>query len=148
MIEYTKATLTDDVIKQLIVLSKRWVEEDCSFGMRANTKEDLKEPLYIAKDGDQIVGYIFGHFYIKENKTSYIEVGSQCFEIDELYVLPSYRNKAIGTTLFKMLEEEVMDKADYITLASSTKDYKKILKFYVEDNDMTFHSAYMIKKCK
>ena len=148
MIEYKKAILDDDTIRQLIELSTKWVEEDCSYGMVSNKKENINEPCFIALDEKKIVGYIFGHFYTKEDKTSYIEIGSKCFEVDELYVLPSYRSKGIGKKLFKMLEEFVINDADYITLSTSTKDYKRTLKFYVEANDMLYHSAYLIKKTK
>ena len=123
-----------------------WVDEDCSFGMVANSKEDLHEPLYIALDGDKIVGYIFGKYYIEEKKTSYIEIGDKVFEVLELYVIPSYRNQGIGRTLFSLVEKEVKDKVKYLVLATSTKDYQRTLKFYVEDNEMTYHSAYLIKK--
>ena len=146
MIEYKKATLNEEEIKQLIALSKMWVDEDCSFGMVANTKDDIHAPLYLAFDGDKIVGYIMGKFFVEKEKRSYVEIGDECFEVEELYVYPSYRNQGIGRTLFSILENEVKDKVKYIVLATSTKDYQRTLKFYVKDNDMTYHSAFLIKK--
>ena len=148
MIEFKQATLDKETIDQLLELSANWVREDCSFGIVANAREDLKEPCFIALDGNKIVGYTFGHFYVKENKTSCIEIGSRCFDVDELYVLPEYRDKKIGGTLFKMIENFVKNDVDYITLSTPTKDYKRTLKFYVDNVDMTFHSAYLIKKTK
>lgn len=148
MIEYKKATLEDDIVNQLIDLSGKWVEEDCSFGMVQNSKEDLHEPLYVALDNTKVVGYIFGHYYVTEKKTSYIEIGARCFEVDELYVLPEYRNKGIGRHLFSLIENEVKKEVEYITLGTSTKDYQKTLKFYVEHNEMTYHSAFLIKSTK
>lgn len=147
-IKYQKAILDDNTTNQLIELSKMWVDEDCSFGMVANQKDDLHEPCYIALDGTKIVGYIFGKYFVEEKKTSYIEIGDQCFEVLELYVMPSYRNQGIGRTLFSLLEKEVKDKVKYIVLATSTKDYQRTLKFYVKDNDMTYHSAFLIKETK
>ncbi|UKI51140.1 MAG: GNAT family N-acetyltransferase [Clostridium sp.] len=35
-------------------------------------------------------------FMKTKKKTSYIEIGSKCFEIDEIYVTKGYRNKGIG----------------------------------------------------
>lgn len=135
-----------DTAKQLIDLSRAWVEEDCSFGMIENTQSDLHEPLVVALDGERIVGYIFGHFFSQERKISYIEIGERCFEIDELYVLPQYRGQGIGKRLFRMLEDHVKADCQYITLATSTKNYKAILKLYVEELGMCFHSAFLIKQ--
>lgn len=145
MICYEMRRLDDDTIRQLTALSKLWVEEDCSYGMVENQVEDLCEPLAVALDGDKIVGYIFGHFYKQENRTSYIEIGSSCFSVDELYVIPECRCKGVGKHLFEMLERCVSGECSYITLSTSTKDYKAILKLYVEELGMNFHSAFLIK---
>lgn len=100
----------------------------------------------MAVDGDNIVGYILGHYYVVNNKTSYIEVGSKCFMLDEIYVLPAYRNQGIGKELFKLMEDHVKSTCEYLTLSTSTKNYKSILHFYVDELDMTFHSAFLIKQ--
>lgn len=146
MIEYQKARFDEKTINELIELSVKWMKEECSFGMRSNTKDDLKKPCFIAKEKNKIVGYIFGHYYKERKRIADINKGDKCFEVDELYVLPEYRSQGIGKKLFKLMEDEVKDKALYITLATSTKNYKRILKFYVEENDMTFNSAFLIKK--
>ena len=36
----------------------------------------------------------------------------------------------------------------YVTLSTSTKDYKRILHFYAETVGMDFHSAFLIKPTK
>ncbi len=146
MIQIQKAALTPQIRQQLIALSEQWVKEDCSFGMRANTAEDLREPCFVALDGSQVVGYGFGHFYTRETANSYIPVGASCFDVDELYVLPAYRSQGIGRQLFARLEQEAAAGADYITLATSTKDYERVLSFYTRQADMVFHSAFLIKK--
>ena len=148
MIDYKKATLTEEEIVQLIELSKMWVDEDCSFGMVANTKDDIHEPLYLSFDGDKIVGYIMGEYFVEKEKRSYVEIGDKCFEVQELYVIPAYRNQGIGRTLFSLLENEVKDNVKYIVLATSTKDYKRTLNFYVNNGDMVYHSSFLIKKTK
>ncbi len=146
--KYMQKELNKNTIKQLIDLSKKWQEEDCTWGIIANTEEDLKDPLFVAEDNDNIVGYIFGHYYVVENKTSYIEIGCKCFMIDEIYVLPTYRNKGIGKELFKLMETHVKNACEYITLSTATKNYKSILHFYVDELDMNFHSAFLIKEMK
>lgn len=148
MVSYEIRKLDKNTTEQLIELSRLWVEEDCSYGMVVNDASDLSEPLVVALDGTDIIGYAFGHFYKQENKTSYIETGSRCFSVDELYVLPQYRSQGIGKKLFKILENQIQGECSYLTLATSTKNYKAILKLYVEELGMNFHSAFLIKNTR
>lgn len=146
MIEIREITLTEDRVRQLIALSQAWVDENISHGMRANEREDLKEPVFAALEGEKIVGYAFGHAYVKEKKTDSVPVGSRCFDVDELYVLPAYRSRGVGGRLFRAVEAYAKTQGDYLTLATSTKDYKRVLRFYAEQNGMDFHDAYLTKK--
>lgn len=148
MIRYEFRAIDEATADRLIFLSKLWVAENCSHGIVENSREDLQEPLAVALDGDTIVGYVFGHFYTPEKKRSYIQPGSKCFCVDELYVLPEYRSGGIGQKLFRMMEKHVRDKCDYITLSTATKDYKSILKLYVDILGMDFHSAFLTKNIK
>lgn len=146
--KYEFVKLDEEIAKQLIELSKIWVDEGCSYGMAENTIKDIHEPLLVAYDNERIVGYIFGHSYIEEKKKSYIEMGTKCFEIDELFVLKEYRSRGVGKTVFKLFEEKILKDYEHYTLATSTKDYKKILNFYVGELGMDFYSAFLIKKNK
>ena len=148
MITVKKAALTDETVDRLIELSGIWADEGCTNGLVKNTKEDISEPVFAAYDGDLIVGYAFGHFYTPEKKTGYISPGDKCFYLDELYVLPAYRSQSIGKKLFDKITEDASKQADYLSLVTSTKDYKKILKFYVCDAGMDFHDAFLTKKLK
>jgi len=148
MLRYEECSLDTDTVRQLTELSRLWVEEDCCYGMVENTREDLCEPLFVAAEGNRIVGYAFGHFYIQEKKTSCIGSGCRCFSVDELYVLPEYRGQGIGGRLFRMLEEKTAPDCAYMTLTTSTKNYKGILKLYIEELDMLFHSAFLFKPTK
>ena len=146
MIEIREITLTEDAVRQLIALSQLWADEGCSWGMRPNEREDIKEPVFAALEGEEIVGYAFGHAYLKEKKIDSVPVGSRCFDVDELYVLPAYRSQGIGGRLFRMIEAYAKTQGDFLTLATSTKDYKRVLHFYAEQNGMDFHDAYLTKK--
>ena len=147
--EFKKVTLNDDnVVQQLIELSYIWEKEENTWGLRHNTKEDLQEPCFVALEGNRIIGYIFGHYYDNENYKAFANIGDKFFYVEELYVLPEYRNQGIGRKLFSLLEEEVKDKVTCITLSTATKDYEKILKFYAKDLNMTFNSAFLFKKTK
>lgn len=146
MIKIEKARLDEKDIEELCNLSKKWVDEDISWGIVANTKENITPPVFVARDNDTIVGYSFGSFYNMEKKITGIPKNSKCFSVDELYVLPEYRSKGIGKKLFDSLIDEIKNQTEYITLATSTKDYKKCLKFYCEKVHMDYHSAFLFKK--
>ena len=113
--------------------------------MVPNSADDLCEPLVVAIDGDRIVGYIFGHYYEQQRRTSYIDAGKRCFSVDELYVVPKYRGQGIGSELYRMLENNVKENCSYVTLTTPTKDYRSILKLYLEELEMDFVSAFLIK---
>ena len=146
MIEIREIELTEDAVRQLIALSQVWVDENISHGLVKNSREDLKEPVFAALDGEEIVGYAFGHAYVKEKKTDSVPVGSRCFDVDELYVLPAYRSQGMGGRLFQAIEDYAKTQGDFLTLATSTKDYRRVLHFYAEQNGMDFHDAYLTKK--
>ena len=145
MFKVQKAELTDALAARLIELSELWAAEGCTHGLIPNGPEDLKEPLWIALDGETVIGYAFGHFYTAENRTSYIEPGSRCFDLDELYVLRSRRSEGIGRALYEAMREEVRGEADYVTLVTATKDWRRILRFYTEEVGMDFHNAFLIQ---
>ena len=141
-----KIELTEDRVAQLIALSQMWMDENISHGMRANGREDLQEPVFAALDGDRIVGYAFGHAYTADRRISSIPAGSACFEVDELYVLPACRSQGIGKRLFDAIEAYAGKSAQYLTLVSCTKDYRKVLHFYAVLGGMSFHDAFLTKK--
>lgn len=145
MLMYESRGLDPDTVHQLIELSRQWVAEDCCYGMVENEESDLQEPLVVALDGPKIVGYIFGHSYRQEKATSCIPADADCFSVDELYVLPMYRGQGIGRQLFQMLEARMKGQCRFLTLATSTKNYKAVLKLYIEELGMFFHSAFLIK---
>ena len=147
-IEYKKAILDEDTVKQLIDLSYIWEKEDITFGLRHNERGDLQEPCFVALLDNKIIGYTFGEYIVNDTHESFAKKGDKFFYISELYVVPEYRNKGIGKTLFKLIEEEVKGKVDFITLGTATKDYKKILNFYVDGSGMSVHSSYLFKKIK
>ena len=148
MIRIEKAILDEKTVKELCELSRIWMEEDISWGLVANTKGDIKEPVYVAKDNDKIIGYSFGSCYISTKRFAGMEIGSKCFSVDELYVLPEYRSRGIGRQLYKALVDEMSKNVDFITLSTSTKCYSQILKFYCEDLGLTFHDAFLFRKVK
>lgn len=146
--EFKKAIYDEETIKQLIELSYVWEKEGISWGLRHNSKEDLQELCYIATENNKIIAYTFGKYSKNDTHSSFANIGDTFFDIYELYVLPEYRNQGIGRKLFELIENEVKDQADFIVLSTATKDYQRILHFYLEEMGMDFHSAFLFKRMK
>ena len=146
MLKYELRKIDENTTTQLIELSRMWADEGCCWGIVENSVDDLHEPLFVALDGEKIIGYLFGHYYEQEHRTSYIDAGKRCFCLDELYVMPEYRGMGIGTALYRMLEDHVKGNCSCVTLSTPAKDYRSILKLYLEELGMEFISAFLIKK--
>lgn len=144
-IEETK--LSEEVLEELISMSIDWEKENSCHGYRRNQKEDIQgNRIFLAKDGDEILGYLFGYEEVQEKHSSVIEEGKKCFEVMEIYVKPEYRDKGVGRKLFEYMEEKV--DVDYLTLSTATKNYQAILRFYIEHLGLDFWSARLFKKMK
>lgn len=57
--------------------------------------------VYVAKDGDEIIGFVSGHF---GELTSVVSNPVMMGSVDELYVLPDYRKQGVAKTLLDKIE--------------------------------------------
>ena len=141
--------LDDEVLSLLIRLSEDWTAEDSCYGYRPNDRSDIEgNRIFLAKEDDIAVGYLFGKVYPSEKMKSIMPEGTPYFEVEELYVIPEKRSKGIGEKLFRFVEGAVKDEAEYMVLSTATKNWKAIFHFYLEELDMTFWSARLFKKIK
>lgn len=139
----------EEEVNELIGLSRLWVEEGISYGIIEDSPEDiLNKRVFVVKDDNRIVAYALVHETKAEikNISSIIKDDENIIEIDSIYVLKEYRNKGIGKALFNYIEDNT--DIDNIVLATSTKDYKRIFHFYIDELGMDFHSALLFKKAK
>ena len=131
----------------LIRLSTDWEAENSCYGYRKNEKADIEgNRIFIAKDGENFIGYLFGYLEKSERSTSIMPDGTPVFEVEELYVKPEYRSKGIGKMLFTYAESAVRNEADYIMLSTATKNWRAIFHFYLDELGMEFWSARLFKK--
>ena len=137
----------DEVLSLLISLSEDWTAEDSCYGYRPNDRSDIEgNQIFLAKEDDTTVGYLFGKVYQAEKMKSIMPEGTPYFEVEELYVIPEKRSQGIGEKLFRFVEDAVKDEAEYMVLSTATKNWKAIFHFYLDELDMTFWSARLFKK--
>ena len=142
-----ETALNEDVLEELIGFSTQWAEEDSCYGYRANEKADIEgNRVFLAEDGGETVGYLFGKVFRSENMRSIMPEGTPCFEVEELYVRPDRRSRGIGEALFRHAEDAVRSEADFMVLSTATKNWKAIFHFYLDELDMRFWSARLYKK--
>ena len=133
-------------LKRILELSLMWEKEDSCYGYRANTEDDLKDRYILAAYDDELIAYVFGKEEVQDKQTSLIDKNMHYFEIEELYVHPSYRSRGIGKQLMESLEKELKKKGlRMMVLSTATKNWKTIMHFYIDEIDMNFWSARLYK---
>ena len=141
--------LCTDALAEVIALPQDWEQENITWGLRANTEEDLAGMrIFAAYEGDRLTGYAAVSASATERPYSMVPtVGTRCWEIEELYVIPEMRGRGVGRALYMHAEEKAReDGAEFVFLSTATKDYRRILKFYIDEMGMEFWNARLFKK--
>lgn len=140
--------LNDELLEKLISMSADWEAESSTYGYRKNDRSDIEENrIFLAEQDGEILGYLFGHEEKSERASSIMANGTPYFEVEEIYVVPGYRNEGIGRSLFCFVEQTVKAAGnEFIMLSTATKNYKSILHFYIDELGMDFWSARLFKK--
>lgn len=142
-----EASLSKAILEQLLSLSEDWERENSCHGYHKNTLEDIKgNRIFLAVEDNIIIGYLFGHIEIANKATSVCQAGTKYFEVEELYVKPSFRSQGIGKKLFQYVEREAAAEVDMLMLSTATKNFRAILHLYIDELGMEFWSARLFKK--
>ena len=147
--EIRKIDIKSPYINQLIDLSIEWEKEDSCQGYISNNIDTFKDKeIYVMLHGDKVIAYLFGYFEKSQRKNTVQNLDDVIFEVDELFVIKEYRNKGIGKELYEFVENDIRNKTSLILLSTATKDYKKILHFYIDELGLTFWNARLFKRLK
>ncbi len=152
MIQYEKLSirknnLNSPVLEELVSLSLEWFKEKSCSSYEANDESYyIDKELFIAKDETNIIGYALGTYRNLKDESSYNKIGETAFELDELFVTKEYREKGIGKNLYSFMEEHVRKNSTIIGVVANSSHYSDLLRFYVENLDMEFVYAQLIKK--
>lgn len=140
--------LDDALLGKLIGLSGRWAAENNCWGYCQNHKESIMgNRVFIAEEGGEVLGYLFGQRHVAEEMYAVMPKGTEHFVIDELYVIPEQRSRGVGSALFRFMEETVRaEGVSQLMLSTASKDFRRILHFYVDELGMDFWSAQLFKK--
>lgn len=150
MIDFQRLHLSDDLnplLLELIRLSQQWADEKTCPSYSANDAQDfLNHDLFLAFDDDALVAYAMGDRKELTITTGYNEEGELAFELDELYVLPSYRQQGLGKDLYQYLEDSVRQEVDVLKVTATSYRYQDLLRFYVDDLGLEFRYAFLVKR--
>ena len=130
-------------------LSADWERENITHGLCANSPDDFAGMrVFGAYEQDRLIGYISTTSSRTDRPYSMVpEAGTPCWEIEELYIVPEMRSRGIGRMLYRHAEAAAKaEGAEFIFLSTATKDYKRILHFYIEELGMEFWNARLFKK--
>lgn len=137
----------DSILDELLALSKTWANENCCPAYYQNDPSDfISHDVYLAMEKKRIIAYAFGHISVQKETTSYNKANEKAFELDEIYILSTYRNHGIGKELYRFIEKDVWNSVDVIRLIATSYQYQKLLNFYIKELGLQFNHALLVKR--
>jgi len=131
-------------------LSQKFALENSCNGIIADNSDYFKNKnVAVAIANNEIVGYCYGNVCIEDKNRSFAKKEDKYFDLAEIYILPKFRNFGIGEKLYNFIETYAKENlCKTIRLNAVSKDYKKLLSFYIDKLNMAFWSAFLIKYIK
>jgi len=125
---------SNDLIR-VVELSKKWEDEEITYGLKANSIDDLlpylEQEFWVIIDNDEIIGYLLGQVKKNEGYAIFERLEQSFFEIDEIYIEVEHRKRNIGTELINKVLKSLQELGIERTIVSSAnKELQKTLGFY------------------
>lgn len=126
------AELKDE--QAVMALRQQWISEEITHGYTQTDPDEFSKrlgPYFLVAESDgDIIGFAWGSVHTN-TEFCVFEKGERYFEIDDIYVLPEFRDRSIGSQLLTELEKTARSEdVKRFLIYSSTKDINRILKFY------------------
>ena len=124
-------------IESIFRLDQLWDEENIAYIFTYGNQEDFRADFerfqkyfLVAESDGQIVGYINGSVLVNEN-VDILPKQETYLEIENIYVIPNFRNRHVGGDLLeRLLEIAEQNGIRRFFVSTVTKDTDQILKFY------------------
>ena len=124
-------------VKAIANLQKQWESEAITYGFIADSDDDIlaynRDYFYIALDGENVIGYVTGEVKVndKDNYMNVFPLNTEYLQVNDLYIVPTYRSKSIGAELITVVEEKAKRNGiEHIFLSSATIDAEAVRRFY------------------
>jgi len=120
----------------VVHFTAEWEAEHITTGYRAETAADLRVKLgpyfLLALWGEEVVGFVVASLHeAAPDEMAIFAAGGRYLEIDELYVLPAYREQAVGTSLMQAVMQAARRQGiEHFSVYSSTKRWRSMTAFY------------------
>jgi N-acetylglutamate synthase-like GNAT family acetyltransferase len=105
-------------------LQQEWSEEGNTHGFVPESQQQIENTLdsyLVAEVGGSIVGFISGAVRTSEG-TAVISAGESYFDVDNLYVMPEFRNRGVGSSLItRQLVQAKQQGVSYALVYSAKK---------------------------
>ena len=105
-------------------LQQKWSEEGNTHGFVPESQRQVENALdsyLVAEVGGRIVGFISGAVRTSEG-TAVIPAGERYFDVDNLYVVPEFRNRGVGSSLItRRLAQAKQQGVNYALVYSAAK---------------------------
>lgn len=124
-------------------LSELWEAEESTYGLKANTAEELLSYLgneiWVVEVEESIVGYLLGEVKNNSGLSIFEETDKLYFEIEEIYIHPEFRGNGFGQVLMKeVIRNLKRNGIDRMTVSTANKDWKRIIDFYEKNGFKTW----------
>lgn len=124
-------------------LQHKWFEEENVYGFVPENQEQIEASLdsYLIAEvgGAGVVGFISSWVRVSDGM-AVIPAGESYLEIDNLFVLPEFRNQGIGSDLIaRRLDQAKQQGVNYALVYSASKNILDVLKFYERHNFQSWY---------